>query len=160
MDLTKKAKEIIEENIYMTIASSSIEGKPWISPVFFAYDNNYNLYWVSNKSSLHSTLLKNNPQAAIVIFNSQAPEGKGDGVYFETQVYELEDEAEIQSAMEILNKRVTKDEFRVRKVGEVTADGVWRIYKAVPIKISKLTEGEFVNGQYIDKRVEVDLLKK
>lgn len=156
----EKAKQIIAENIYMTIATTSINGNPWISPVFFAYDSNYSLFWVSSKDSKHSQLIRKNPQVAIVIFDSRAPEGEGDGVYFEAKVEELSDESEIKQAMKVLNKRVTKDEFRVKKVGEVTNEGVWRIYKAIPIKVSKLTEGEFVNGQYVDKRIEVSIADK
>ncbi len=155
----KKAKRIISKNIYMTIASSSKGGKPWISPVFFVYDNNYNLYWVSNKNARHSKLVNKNPQAAIVIFDSSAIEGQGDGVYFETKVDVVKNEMEIKAAIDLFNKRVTQDDFRIKKVGEVTRDGVWRIYKAIPYKASKLTEGEFVNGQYVDKRIEIDLKK-
>ncbi len=73
MDYTKKAKEIIENNIYCTVATSTKDGKPWISPVFFGYDENYNIYWVSDKNAKHSELIRNNPSVAIVIFNSQAP---------------------------------------------------------------------------------------
>lgn len=155
---TKKAREIIESNIYMTIATAAKDGKPWISPVFFAYDQNYNLYWVSNRDSLHSNLIRKNPQVAIVIFDSRAPEGEGDGVYFEAKAEELNNETEIKGAMTMLNKRVTKVEFRVKKIGEVIRQGVWRIYRATPLKISKLTEGEFINGQYVDKRDEVKLV--
>ena len=153
----KKAKEIIKNNIYMTIATASKDGKPWVSPVFFVYDKSYNLYWVSNKEALHSKLLRGNPQASIVIFDSSATEGQGDGVYFETKVEELSNQKETNDAMELFNKRVTQDEFRIKKVGEVTKSGVWRIYKAIPFRISKLTEGEFINGQYVDKRVNIKL---
>ena len=105
----ESAKQIISENIYMTIASASSDGKPWISPVFFAYDEFYNLYWVSNKHSKHSTLIRSNPDVAIVIFDSRAPEGEGDGVYFEAVVEEarLEDE-EIFVAFLV---RATKDSY-------------------------------------------------
>ena len=157
-DYKEKAKRIIQKNIYMAIATASVNGKPWISPVFFAFDENYNLFWVSNKDSLHSNLVRSNPQAAIVVFDSSVPEGEGQGVYFEVNVEELNNEQEINHAMEVLDKRVTKDEFRVKKIEEVTNEGVWRIYKAIPVKISVLTSGEFINGQYVDKRVEVDLM--
>ena len=156
-DRVQKARQIISENIYMTIASSSKDGKPWISPVFYAYDENYNLFWVSNKDSLHSNLIRKNPQVAIVIFNSSATEGNGDGVYFEAVAIELTNETEIRDAMGLFNKRVTQDEFRIKNVGEITNKGVWRIYKATPTQISKLTEGEFINGQYVDKRIEIKL---
>ena len=154
---TEKAKEIIEGNIYMTIATASKNGHPWISPVFFAYDRNYTLYWVSNKDSLHSRLIRKNPKVAIVIFDSRVPEGEGDGVYFEAKAEELASKNEIIHAMEVMGKRVTKDEFRIKKIGKVTGKGVWRIYKATPTKVSKLTEGELLNGQYVDKRIEIKL---
>lgn len=153
----KKAREIIASNIYMTIATASSSGKPWVSPVFFAYDQNYDLYWVSNRDSLHSRLIRENPQVAIVIFDSKAPEGEGDGVYFEAKIEELSDQDQIKYAMDILNKRATKDEFRIKKIGEVTGEGAWMVYKAVPMRVSKLTEGKFINGQYVDLRVEIEL---
>lgn len=157
MDNVQKAKKIIEENIYMTVATASSNGEPWISPVFFAYDENYNLFWVSNKNSRHSTLLGENPKAMIVIFNSQATEKEGDGVYFEVDVEELDDIDEIEKVKEIFDKRANQDEFKVKSSDRVTGDAPWRIYKAVPYKVSKLTEGENINGQYVDKRVEIDL---
>jgi nitroimidazol reductase NimA-like FMN-containing flavoprotein (pyridoxamine 5'-phosphate oxidase superfamily) len=155
--LVDKAKQIIADNIYMTVATASPDGKPWISPVFFAYDLHYNLLWVSYKDSLHSKLIRQNPRVAIVIFDSRAPEGDGDAVYIEAQVAELENLDEIQSAIGTLGKRVTKDEFRVNSVDDVTKAAAWRIYKASPTAVSKLHRGEFVNGQYVDKRIEIDL---
>ena len=153
----EKAKQIIADNIYMTIATASKSGKPWISPVFFSYDQDYNLYWVSSKNSLHSKLIRSNQQVAIVIFDSKAPEGAGDGVYFKARAMELSDKTQISIAMEILGQRVTKDEFKIKELSEVSGNGIWRIYKATPYEISKLTEGETINGQYVDKRIEVKL---
>jgi hypothetical protein len=71
---------------------------------------------------------------------------------------ELSEITEITKGLEVLNKRLTKDEFRVKKVEQVTTSGAWRIYKAIPKVISKLTDGEFINGQYVDKRVEINLV--
>lgn len=152
-----QAKKIITDNIYMTIATASPDGKPWISPVFFAYDDVYNLYWVSDRNSRHSNLIRENNKVAIVIFDSSAPEGEGDGVYFEARVVELNNTQEIKKGMLILSARVTQEEFRIKKVGEVSKEGAWRIYKAIPQKISKLKEGEYVNEQYVDRRIEIDL---
>lgn len=155
--VVERAKQIIAGNIYMTIATASLDGRPWISPVFFASDAHYNLFWVSNKDSLHSNLIRRNRQVAIVVFDSRAPEGEGDGVYFEADAFELDEVHEIESAIDTLGKRVTKDEFRVKSVEEVTHTAAWRIYKAVPRAISKLTNGEYVNGQYVDRRISIQL---
>lgn len=153
----EKARRIIADNIYMTIATASPNGEPWISPVFFAYDDAYNLYWVSERASRHSGLIRDNDRVAIVIFDSRAPEGESDGVYFEAHAQELEDKKELEHAIAVLGERVTVDEFRVEGAHEVTGDGVWRIYKAVPEKTYTLSKGEYRDGQYVDTRVEVDL---
>jgi nitroimidazol reductase NimA-like FMN-containing flavoprotein (pyridoxamine 5'-phosphate oxidase superfamily) len=153
----EQARTIIQENIYCTIATATREGKPWISPIFFAYDEAFNMYWASNKASLHSELIRQNPRIAIVIFNSQAPEGEGDGVYMEATAQELSETDEVQKGIALFNARVTKEQFRIKSISEVTENGVWRLYKATPQKISKLSEGEYINGQYVDKRIDVSL---
>jgi nitroimidazol reductase NimA-like FMN-containing flavoprotein (pyridoxamine 5'-phosphate oxidase superfamily) len=154
----EKTKKIISDNVYMTLATASLDGRPWISPVFFAYDGDYNLFWVSNKDSLHSNLIRGNHRVAIVIFNSQAPQDEVDAVYIEAEVEELKDKDKIEHAAATLRARVTKDEFKVNQIGQVTKDAIWRIYQATPAAVSKLTEGEYINGQYVDKRIAIDLL--
>lgn len=151
------AKRIIEENRYMTLSTASLGGKPWISPVFFSYDEQFNLYWVSNKEALHSKLIRTNPQVAIVIFNSQALDREIDAVYIEATVHELESSEDIDVAVKVLDRRIQKDIFRVKSIQAVTNDAVWRIYRAIPNAVSKLTEGEYINGQYVDKRVDLAL---
>jgi uncharacterized protein YhbP (UPF0306 family) len=157
MDHIQRAKKIIEENRYLVIASSSLDGEPWISPVFFASDEKYNLYWVSNKNSKHSDLIRKNPKVAIVIFNSSVIEGEGTGVYFEAEVTELKNKEDIEKAMKELDKRVMREEFKVKKIEDVLDFATWRIYKASPKKVSVLTQGEYINGQLVDKRVEIPI---
>ncbi len=158
MTKEQQAKEIIENNIYMTIASASKDGKPHISPVFFAYDNKFNLYWTSYKDSTHSGLLRENSQAMIVIFNSNAPQGAGNGVYFDTNVEELSDAHDIRVGIDLLNKRITEATFKISNHEAVTGSSAWRIYRAKPSRISiLLDEGEIINGQYVDKRMQIEL---
>ncbi len=77
-------------------------------------------------------------------------------MYFEAECHELTNGKDIEEAMVFLNKRVTKEEYRVKNVSSVSGEALWRIYKAVPQKAYKLTE-ETVNGVVIDKRVEIAL---
>ena len=78
---SEKARKIIENNIYITIATASKDGLPWISPVYSAHDKDYTFYWISPMDTLHSRLIRENHRVAIVIFDSRAPEGTGEGVY-------------------------------------------------------------------------------
>lgn len=155
MDYAQKAKQIIAENIYMTLSTASLNGEPWVSPVFFAYDDQYNLYWVSNKEARHSVTLVENPRVAVVMFNSQAPEGKGDGVYFSCSVSTLTDSEEITKAIDLYNARASQKDFQVPSPDLVTGVAAWRLYKATPLKIFTLTEGTEVSGQYVDERVDI-----
>lgn len=154
----KKAKEIIEGNIYMVLATVTPDGLPWVSPVFFVYDHEYNFYWVSYTEAKHSHNVNKLPKVAISIFDSQALEGAGDGVYVQADVRILEEEQEIFQAIELWNNRTTQEQFQIKSSDEVTSTGVWRIYRATPYAVSKLTAGTTVNGQYVDKRIDINLI--
>lgn len=155
MDST--AKWVLSHNTRMTIATSSLDGKPWISPVFFAYDRKVNLFWTSNKRARHSTLIRKNPRVAIVIFDSTAPSGKAEAIYLEALAHELTDEKEILHGMKTLHKRGQAKKFRVNSPQDVTGKKLWRMYMAVPQKASKLGHSKIINGQSIDQRNKISL---
>lgn len=83
------AKKIIEENIYMTIATSDENGIPWVAPLFYAVDDSYNFYFISQLSSLHSKHILKNPNVAFAIFDSHQKEGSGSGVQGSGKAYLL-----------------------------------------------------------------------
>lgn len=153
--LTKRAKEIISKILYITIATSTKSGIPWNSPVYSAYDENYNFYWASWKENIHSKNIKGNPNVFIVIYDSTVPEGTGEGVYVKAKAYELTEEMEIKHALRYLYGRKNK---QTRNVHDFLENYPRRVYKAVPEKFWMNIDGE-VNGNYVDKRVEVNLLQ-
>lgn len=155
-DLITEAKAIIANNVYMTLATASLDGLPWVSPVFYGYDESYNLYWVSDKNARHSRLVRENPRAAITIFDSQAPVGDGDAVYFETTIEEIDDAKKAKEAITYRDAQLTVEKFKVKSVDEVLGAAAWRIYKACPSVVYKLARGEIIDGQHIDKKVEIN----
>ena len=70
--------------------------------------------------------------------------------------YELSDSKEIEWVLDIFYGRKNKTP---RKSAEFLGDYPRRIYKFVPDKFSINVEGE-VNGNYVDKRVEIFLTKR
>ena len=92
-----------------------------------------------------------------MINDSTVAEGAGEGVYVKAKAQELTDKEDILSALSLLDKRVGKT--NKRDANEFLDDYPRRIYKAIPEKFWVNGEGE-VDGNYIDKRVEVDLLAK
>ncbi len=156
MDSSQKAKYIIENTGIMVIATADSTGKPWISPVGFTYDDNHNLYWVSYKKALHSENIVGRPEVAITIFG-KLPSGDTDGVYIDATAHELRNDPEIRLAMSLFAKRRPQiSKFTVNTVRDVTCDAVWRMYKAVPVSISKRAD-KVIDGQSITVREPVTL---
>lgn len=156
MNEIDKARQIILNNDYMTIATADLDGTPWVSPVFFVFDEKLNLIWVSNKDARHSKLIRKNSRVAIVIFDSKAQEGAGDAVYIEATARELVEDGEIEAGMKVRLKRETCEEFRVNSISDVKDDKSWRMYCASPNKVYKLSESR-IGGQLNDVRMELAL---
>jgi nitroimidazol reductase NimA-like FMN-containing flavoprotein (pyridoxamine 5'-phosphate oxidase superfamily) len=154
MDNIEKAKKIISDILYITIASVSKDGVPWNSPVYSAFDEQYNFYWVSPVTATHSENVKGNPQVSIVIYDSTVPEGTGEGVYIQAKAHEINDEKEIEHALPYLYNRKNKP---VRPIASFTGGSPRRVYKAVPGKVW-VNDTVEVNGQPCDVRVEVKLI--
>ncbi len=157
-NLTAKAKQIVSEIIYVTLATSWKDNQPWNSPLYCAYDENYTFYWASDRNGTHSKNIRKNEKVFLVFHNSLAPEWTGKGVYFLAKAYEVNDVPEIEKAANLLAHRKGS---KPRQAKEYLGEYPRRIYKAVPEKCWMNGEGS-VNGNYIDTRVEVDftLLQK
>jgi uncharacterized protein YhbP (UPF0306 family) len=157
MNSVQIVKYLLENNRHMEVATADKYGKPWVSPVFFVYDDEYNLYWVSNKDAIHSNNIKENSQVAIVVVG-KLPDETTDGVYFDSEAIELQDEFEIKKAMELYIQRKQSDRFMIKSLNDITGDASWRIYKAVPKVISKRANAtDEKSGQPITIREKVDL---
>lgn len=155
MNLNKRAREIIKEIIYITIATSSKDGQPWNSPVYSAYDEDYNFYWGSWKKNQHSKNIAENNRIFIVIYDSKAKEGTGKGVYIHAKAYMLTNEDEVARAISLLDGRVGKVKDPTTRIKQFMGNKPRRIYKAIPEKFWINGDGE-MNGEYIDVRFEVD----
>lgn len=152
----KRAAEIIKEIKYITIASVSLEGQPWNTPVYSAFDKDLNFYWFSDKNSQHSQNVRNNNKVLLVIYNSTVPEGTGEGVYIKARVSELNTPEEILAAKGILDERVGKE--KERNAENYMGDAVLRGYKATTLQVWMNDDDKDEKGNYIrDIRAEVSL---
>lgn len=125
-DSATRARRLLEAQTVMTVATADEAGKPAVAPVAFAHDDDFNLYWVSSKTATHSENIRKRPEVAIVVFVSEP----SDGVYVDGTATELENPAEIERAIRLLNRRRQPSKFKVGDPGDVTGDAAWRIYKA------------------------------
>ena len=89
-DIVVRAQELLEENQYLTLATSDANGRPWSSTVWYtAWQRSRSeqwlaveFIWLSRPEALHSRNLLQRPEVGISIFNSAQPAGTGDGLQF------------------------------------------------------------------------------
>lgn len=148
----ESAKAILSDLLYITLATVSSDGLPWNTPVYAAFDEAYQFFWVSASQVHHSQNIKATHRVAIVVYDSTAPAGTGKGVYIQATADELTDEQEIIHALAALEQRGWK-----KPLEEVMGASIHRVYKAVPEQVW-INTVERLNGQSFDTRVAVNLL--
>lgn len=149
----QRARAIIEKVTYAAVATVSENGQPWNAPVFVAYDTDYNFYWGTYRQSQKSKNIRANKDVFLVLYDSTAAPGTGEGVYIKATAQELNDPREIERAHKLLWDRHIVPYW---KLDQVLGDAPIRVYKAAPQKIWMNGEGQD-NGNYIDTRIEVKL---
>jgi uncharacterized protein YhbP (UPF0306 family) len=66
MNLNELALEYFHGCKLMQLATIS-EGNPWICSVYFAIDDDMNIYWTSAKNRQHSREIMSNPKVAVTV---------------------------------------------------------------------------------------------
>lgn len=153
--LPTNAQKILETITYATIATVTVDGQPWNSPVYCAVDADHTIYWGSHIDSQHSRNLAANNRAFIVVYDSTAEPGTGAGVYLQVTCEQLTDYEEVEKAHALIQGRRPSPYWTL---DEVRGDSPVRLYRAVPRKIWMNSEGE-KSGIYIDTRKELLSLK-
>jgi hypothetical protein len=97
------AREIVDVNRYMTLATADEAGLPWASPVWYAHSDYRDFFWVSKPEARHSRNLSVRRELAIVIFDSHQP-GTGRAFYMAAEAEQLEGE-ELEQCIEIFSSR-------------------------------------------------------
>jgi hypothetical protein len=103
-ELDAVAREIIDTNLYMTLGTADGTGRPWVSPVYYAPEGYRDFFWVSSPEARHSHNLATRPEVSVVIFDSQAPAGTGQGVYMSAVAEELTD-ADLVRGIDLFSRR-------------------------------------------------------
>ena len=75
----KLAQSIIDSNIYMTLGTTNGRTS-WVAPLFYGKDKKNRFYVISQPASRHVSHLTHSPRISFAIFDSHAPEGKGNGI--------------------------------------------------------------------------------
>jgi hypothetical protein len=87
----------------MVLGTADEGGRPWVSPVYYAPSRCSELFWVSSPDAQHSRNLAGRPELSIVVFDSQAPVGEGQGVYMSAVAEQLTG-ADIERGIEMFSR--------------------------------------------------------
>jgi pyridoxine/pyridoxamine 5'-phosphate oxidase len=147
-DPAGSARQIVDSNVYMTLATADADGRPWPSPVWFAHEGYARFVWVSKPDARHSRNLAVRAETGIVIFDSSARQGAAQAVYLDaiaTRVAEDEEERWTR----VFSARSQALGWPAWGVEDVRAPAAHRLYRAD-------ATAQFVLGEN-DERIEVAL---
>ena len=129
-DLDAVARGILDTCVYMTLGTADADGRPWVSPVFFATDRYQDFYWISSPEATHSRNLAGRPELSIVVFDSQAPVGTGQAVSMAATAAQVA-EADLERALAVYpGQRGLRTGARAVTADQVQAPAAYRLYRA------------------------------
>src|SRR5215218_8829871 len=128
-DLGAIARDIIDSNLYMVLGTADETGRPWVSPVYYAAAGYTQFYWVSSPEATHSRNLATRPHVSIVVFDSKAPIGTGQGVYMSAVAEEVKG-VDLDRGIDIFSRRSEAHGAREWKLEHVQPQALYRLYRA------------------------------
>ena len=145
------ARAIVDEIAYMVLGTADAAGAAWASPVYFAADGYRDFYWVSSPSATHSRNIAARPEVGLVIFDSRAPIGTGQGVYLRATAGEVP-EADLEAGIAVFSARSVAHGAPAWSADDVREAAPIHLYRARATEASMLAK----DGAP-DHRVVVDL---
>jgi nitroimidazol reductase NimA-like FMN-containing flavoprotein (pyridoxamine 5'-phosphate oxidase superfamily) len=147
-ELSALAREIIDANRYMTLATADGRGRAWASPVWYAHEGYTEFLWASRPDARHSRNIAARPELGIVIFDSTAAEGDAQAVYLEASAEELTG-ADRDQAIATYSRRSETQGAGAWTTTDVTAPAAHRLYRAT-------ASAHFLLGAN-DRRISLEL---
>ena len=142
------ARQIIDDNLYLVLATADAEGLPWASPVYYAPASRTEFLWVSRPYRTHSLNIAVRPEISIVIFNSQVPINTGQAVYMRAVAKQVAD-GDLNQAVRVFSRRSLEHGDTEFTIDDVRGPSALRLY------IATATEQYILDGD--DNRVPIAL---
>ena len=128
------ARTIIDSNMYLVLGTADDVGQPWVSPVYFASEGYSQFYWVSSPEVKHSRNIAARPQVSIVVFNSQAQIGTGQGVYMLALAEQLSG-VELERGIKIFSRTSLSHGGHEWQPEDVQGPALYRLYRATALEL-------------------------
>jgi nitroimidazol reductase NimA-like FMN-containing flavoprotein (pyridoxamine 5'-phosphate oxidase superfamily) len=144
-----EARQIIDANPYLTLATADGDGRPWASPVWFAHDAYAEFLWMSRPGARHSRNVAARPEIGFVVFDSTVVPGTAQALYVDAVAEEVGAD-EVESAIAAYSARSEAQGIRPWRIADVVGSAArHRLYRARARSCSLLSGG--------DRRIAVDL---
>ena len=138
-DPAAAARAVIDANLYMVLGTADREGRPWVSPVYYAPAAYREFFWVSRPGARHSLNLADRPELSIVIFDSSVPISTGRGVYMSAVAGELAGDERVHG-IEVFSQRSLEHGGREWTTADVEEPAHLRLYRARAVESFVLDE--------------------
>jgi len=146
---------VFRRNMFCVVATSTPDGEPWLSPVFFNYSPDYTLFWESAHDAQHSQNLRLNPRVAIFVKDTttQAP---ASDLYIDASALEVPPQHLPEALDAWWNGPHGHSDRAKREVSDYGPSKPLRLYEAHIRALYVLSE-TVVDDYRVDTRVEVDM---
>jgi len=130
MNLEKLIREYLDEAKMMQIATVDA-GQPWCCTVWYAHDEDLNLYWISSKDRRHSIeIAKDNKVAGTIVIPHLKGSGeKVRGLQFQGVASETSGDAQILGRNLYIKKYDRPQNHHEEVLTDPDADANWYIIK-------------------------------
>lgn len=145
-EVKKLIKEFVASRYQMVLATN--DEYPWIATLYYSFDNDLNIYFLSNPNTLHCKHIVQNPKVAVTIADSpQAPTIKKKGVQMYGLAEQIAGKQKIIHALSLWTKtlHVTSKAYTYEGMMQKLING--RMYKITPKKLKFFNEEIWEEGQ-------------
>jgi hypothetical protein len=136
-DLAALARTIVDAGLYMTLGTADENGRPWVSPVYYAVEGYVEFLWVSSPEATHSRNIAARPEVSIVVFDSRVPIGAAQAVYMSAVAEQLTG-ADLERGIEVFSRRSMAHGAGPWSASDVRAPARLRLYRATALEHSVL----------------------
>jgi len=144
---------LLAQHRYLVLGTADAEGRPWVTPVFYAADGEHRVLWVSSADSRHSRNISARPAVAVTIFDSHAPIGQAEAIYLEASAGPVSNDG-VAAAVDRLNTRLPAG----HQLGpeDIAPAGPLQVYQATITQHFVLIRGGDARfGNVVDARLAV-----
>jgi uncharacterized protein len=144
--IARAARRLLDASTLCAIATTSPRGRPHVNTAYFAFTNQFDVVWVSERSARHSINLRANAASAVAVYDSSQRWGGPDrGI----QLFGSAREASKRSAPDA--EAAYARRFPAYEPGQLVA---YRFYVFHPTSVKLFDERSFGAGVFVTARVD------